>query len=77
MTTTTYTLPCGRVWKITEDGQTVSVSLPAKRLDAEDKASLERLTAALLGKKSVQSNMNILKFPRYRGQCVGYQEAVV
>jgi hypothetical protein len=76
-TITLQTLPSGRLLAICKDGKHSFVSIH----DSEPKtvwpqAALERLTAALVTTKPpVQTNANIIKFPRYRRQCKGYEEA--
>jgi hypothetical protein len=73
---TLQTLPSGRLLAICKDGPHSFVSIH----DFEPKpvwpqAALERLKAALVDTNPpLQTNANIIKFPKYRRQCKGYEE---
>jgi hypothetical protein len=77
--TTLYTLPSGKILAVIDDGPNSRLSIfdPNPRpMNKEDEESLDRLTQALLRTKPVQTNINVRKFPRYRGQCQGYREVI-
>jgi hypothetical protein len=76
MNVTLQTLPSGRLLTICKDGKHSFVSIH----DFEPKpvwpqTALERLTAALVAAPPpIQTNANIIKFPKYRRQRKGYLE---
>jgi hypothetical protein len=74
-TITLKALPSGRLLAICKDGPHSFVSEPKP---VWPQAALERLTQALVAAPPpVQTNSNIIKFPRYRRQCKGYESSAV
>lgn len=74
-TITLKTLPSGRVLAVCQDGPYSFASIHDFEQRAWPQESIEWLTQALLGPTPpVQSNSNIIKFPKYRRQCKGYEE---
>jgi hypothetical protein len=74
-TITLQTLPSGKLLATINDGSRSYIDLQSFDTKPWPKESFNRLTQALLMiRPPVQTNANIIKFPRYRHQRKGYEE---